>query len=162
MDQFIEGLKMAGLKENIQESPRSMKALFVFCATGVTVAEFRSLVNPAYSPSGSNKRDEEEQTIIWWHDYLDDLECDNSSSGLTTTVEDLLVFITGAHKIPPCGFDQELQILFYHAYEGTACRLPYASTCSMVLYLPLGLGSYDKFKEVLQRSLKEFGGFGCI
>ncbi|KXJ11622.1 hypothetical protein AC249_AIPGENE15212 [Exaiptasia diaphana] len=105
-------------------------------------------------------RAKEEQSSLWWFNFLEELE-DSTTSKIT--LEDILVFATGADKIPPCGFHKDIEIHFYEAYEsdsGSAhantCRVPYASTCSMVLYLPVGIESFSKFKEMLLRSLEEY------
>ncbi|MES9884714.1 MAG: hypothetical protein ABW185_28040 [Sedimenticola sp.] len=73
--------------------------------------------------------------------------------------EEVLVFVTGADAIPPCGFPTSLTIEFYDMEDGRT-RLPYSSTCTLALSLPRGMGDPELFKPLLIRSLKESLGFG--
>jgi hypothetical protein len=127
LDQFIEGLEMGGLLQYIRESPKSLKKLFVYSKTKLTTNEFQSLFKTRYSPEGSNKRDAEEQSALWWYDFLEELDDPSAIGETKITLEDLLTLVTGANKIPPCGFQKDLEICFYEAYEdskdgsGRAC-----------------------------------------
>ena len=51
------------------------------------------------------------------------------------SLEDILIFATGASKIPPMGFDEQPSVAFNPKRE--AGGLPSASTCAKRLYLPL-------------------------
>ena len=77
-----------------------------------------------------------------------------------TTFGELLTFITGTDNLPPRGFKKKIDIQFYTSDPGTK-RLPSASTCGLVLFLPRGVNPED-FKIFMLRSLKESQGFHKI
>jgi len=56
---------------------------------------------------------------------------------------DILVFWTGASALPPCGFSDMLHIQFYDRPENEARRLPSASTCALILWLPRNVDDPD-------------------
>ncbi|XP_031559871.1 G2/M phase-specific E3 ubiquitin-protein ligase-like [Actinia tenebrosa] len=165
VDQFTDGLKAGGLLEHIQNYPMSLKEVFIYSDTPINVTKFRSLLKYNYSPLGSNSREAEEMAVLLWEEYLDDIEEEETPDLNPDTLKELLIFVTGAEQIPPCGFDKKIEICFYDAHESgnpNVCRLPYASTCSMTLYLPLGLKDVVEFKTVMAKSLEGYGGFGSI
>ena len=53
------------------------------------------------------------------------------------SLEDILIFATGASEIPPMGFDEQPSVAFKPKGEFEAGGLPSASTCANRLYLPL-------------------------
>jgi len=75
--------------------------------------------------------------------------------------EDLLAFMTGADAVPPLGFPKKAEIDFYTQEDGCR-RLPYASTCSMVLFLPRGLLDESELENLLIDAVKGSVGFGKI
>ena len=84
------------------------------------------------------------------------LEGDSTSCSL----KDLLVFVSGADRIPPLGFGKSPSIVFVHT-EGRI--LPTASTCEIQLRLPTAHGSdYQRFKEMMIMALKSHDGFGGV
>ena len=75
-------------------------------------------------------------------------------------VEEVLVFFTGADRVPPLGFDQVSKVVFLHNETAKFCT---ASTCDLHLRLPICYGEdYDAFKEALIMSLKDNDGFGAV
>lgn len=50
----------------------------------------------------------------------------------TLRLEDLLVFVTGADRIPPLGFNDVAEVRFLH---GETKKLPIASTCAPAISL---------------------------
>ena len=75
------------------------------------------------------------------------------------TLEDILVFFTGASSVPPLGFDRCLSIVFLH--DPTAI-LPTASTCALQLRLPTCFVEYASFREHMELALKPIDGFGGV
>ena len=85
------------------------------------------------------------------------------------TLEDVLCFWTGARAVPPMGFprpsiiiddgqhDRPLSVEFYDDHS----RLPYVSTCGLILWLPIGLDDLD-VNSRLTRALTECAGFGKV
>lgn len=74
------------------------------------------------------------------------------------TLQDLLVFFTGAENEPPLGFTPKPSLTFLHHLSDI---LPTASTCSLQLRLPTRL-SYDAFRDGMINALKGHGGFGLV
>ena len=81
-----------------------------------------------------------------------------ADKSVTFSYEDLLIFITGADKIPPTGFPSAIHIEFY-SYDG-AKRLPFTSTCALTLSLPRGINNPDEFSDIMKTCLTESSGFG--
>ncbi|KAF4115370.1 hypothetical protein G5714_002859 [Onychostoma macrolepis] len=75
------------------------------------------------------------------------------------TFQEMLVFITGADSIPPLGFPGQPRIEFYTQENR---RLPYVSTCGMVLFLPRGIQEEEELTDLLNTALKGYLGFGKI
>lgn len=67
-----------------------------------------------------------------------------------TTLEEVLVFITGADTIPPLGFKQEEK----------SRRLPYSSTCSLAFFLPRGVNRKEEFKDLMHLAINASLVFG--
>ena len=75
-------------------------------------------------------------------------------------VRDILIFCTGADRLPPLGFGRELKIVFLGHESG---KLSTASTCDLTLRLPTVHGEdYESFKEAMTLSLKGNDGFGGV
>lgn len=72
----------------------------------------------------------------------------------------MLIFSTGADKIPPLGFDQEPKLTFLESAVDN--MLPTASTCAIELRLPTCHSQFHSFKEYMTMALKSYGGFGGI
>ena len=77
------------------------------------------------------------------------------------SLEDILIFWTGADKVPALGFPTKLTLSFYEM--GKDGRLPTASTCSTNLMLPYDIESQeDRFTRMMVRAIQESQGFGII
>ena len=77
--------------------------------------------------------------------------------GLNLT--DVLAFVTRATFIPPMGFPRQVSIMFIY---DTSKKLPGASTCSLVLRLPVALRDAEEFKERMEFAIKNSVGFGMV
>lgn len=77
------------------------------------------------------------------------------------TFEDLLTFLSGADCLPPLGFHKKAEIDFY-TQDNTCRRLPSASTCSMVLFLPRGVQDETELEKLLTEAVKGSLGFGKV
>ena len=76
------------------------------------------------------------------------------------SLEDVLVFFTGANQVSPLGFDKECTITFIH---DPAAKLATSSTCDLELRLPTcHEEDYTSFKEAFVMSLKDNDGFGGV
>ena len=75
------------------------------------------------------------------------------------TIGDVLVFFTGANRVPPLGFDKTPTVMFLDQNAMFAT----ASTCDLKLRLPVKFGEDIKcFKEAMIMSLKGNDGFGAV
>jgi hypothetical protein len=73
--------------------------------------------------------------------------------------EDLLIFLTGADCLPPPGFSDRCSINFYDQEPGVK-RIPFASTCSLSLFLPRGMECETEFRDLMCLALRGSLGFG--
>ncbi len=71
------------------------------------------------------------------------------------TAGDVLAFFTGASQIPPLGFEADCVLNF----SETGCY-PTASTCGLVLTLPIQCQDFDSFQSKFLYAIKNHGGFG--
>ena len=85
--------------------------------------------------------------------------CLDGESGIDCTLEDLLVFFSGADCIPPLGFGVNPILVFVNI---TSATLPTASTCDVQLRLPATHKDYHKFKYAMVLGLKGNDGFGGV
>ena len=76
------------------------------------------------------------------------------------TLEEILVFFTGADKIPPLGFEKLPRLLFL---EGCPEKiLPTASTCAIELRIPTYHSDFDSFKSFMILGIQNHDGFGTV
>ena len=139
-----------------------------------------------FSEEGSNALQAEQQAYIYFVDFLDDCDsmfnlCQLKVSYMPTslltliwlshfilnvaaedgidgcTVKDVLIFITGSSHIPPAGFTKKPTVVFNH---DASRLLATASTCDLVLRLPVNCQDYQSFKSNMVLSIKGNDGFG--
>ena len=73
------------------------------------------------------------------------------------SLEDLLIFVTGADRLPPL---KSPTVVFV---QNEARILPTASTCDLTLRLPTAHGAnYSPFKEMMVIALKGHDGSGGV
>lgn len=130
--------------------------------------------------AGSSRRQAEEQAWVHFVDFLD--ECEGIQCVFTSVgkpihfmyliyhadgnsgcdVKDILVFFTGADRIPPLGFSKVPKVTFLHS-NVTTLKFCTASTCDLQLRLPTCHGEdYEAFKDAMIMSLKGNDGFGGV
>ena len=80
-------------------------------------------------------------------------------SGGAVTPAEILAFVTGAVRIPPMGFSKSPTICFN---ADKTQLLPTASTCALVLWLPLALQEYEEFKEKFDYAVQNTIGVGIL
>lgn len=73
------------------------------------------------------------------------------------TLEDILVFTTGASAVPPMGFDLTPKIIFH-----STSPMPKANTCVPSLSLPLGTKEYECFKYRMAFGISNAFGFSDV
>ena len=75
------------------------------------------------------------------------------------SLEDVLIFFSGAERVPPCGFgDVSPALVFLHENQ----VLPTASTCDLQLRLPIRYSDFTKFKDAMVLAVKCNDGFGEV
>ena len=88
---------------------------------------------------------------------------DGESKVLRLSLEDILIFATGAAGIPPLGFEQQPSIAFKAVHDGLLSDLPTASTCSNTLYMPtVNHNNCIKFKYNFVFAVSCAVGFGKV
>ena len=79
--------------------------------------------------------------------------------GSAASLEEVLVFFSGASRVPPGGFDtlSPPSLTFDHTII-----FPQASTCALNLVLPAKHSKYEEFKIKMDHALSQNSGFGCV
>lgn len=154
LDQFVEGFKSvdANFFECIKVNVSLFHDLFCYSEEQLTASKFRELFNVCFSLQGSNDREREEQTCLWWEELIHEG---------TIPFPKLLEFVSGCSEVPPLGFDKKIDIKFYNQ-DGKARRFPWTSTCSLEMSLPRAVESYPDFKDLIEQALSCTCGFGQI
>lgn len=110
--------------------------------------------------------------LVQLHDFKGIFPCDKKTEGMNLilqaangsvpcSLEDLLTFITGADRIPPNGFSRMIKVQFFDV-EALEKRRPFASTCSLQLYLPRGISETEQFNNLMISAIKDSMGFGKV
>ena len=144
LDQFLEGLQRVGLINYLKENPTGLKDVFCMSPFPLTVDSFRINYSDPSNNRGNQAREGEEATILWWEEFLDNLD----QSDPQVLLPQLLIFITGADNIPVLGFPKNIDIDFFDIEPRSRC-FPTASTCGLQLQLPRGIHSFDEFEDLL-------------
>lgn len=74
IDQLAEGLNVHGLLKLLKDYPEHGYQFFASKQQKLLASSLVDLFHVDLSPPGSNKRKVEEQTVIMWYDYLQDVE----------------------------------------------------------------------------------------
>ena len=76
------------------------------------------------------------------------------------TLEDILIFFTGADTVPAVGFGKTPKLSFL---DNVPSRLlPTASTCAIELRIPTCHTDYASFRQYMELALKGYCGFGGV
>lgn len=77
------------------------------------------------------------------------------------SLEDVMVFFSGASRIPPLGFHPSPTLEFVH---DTGAKLATSSTCDLVLRIPtcFGADEFSEFTEWMAMSVLGNDGFGGV
>ncbi|XP_028650961.1 uncharacterized protein LOC114646789 [Erpetoichthys calabaricus] len=152
IDRFKNGLSALQFLTALQQHPTLMIPVLCHSEKKVTALELEGLFKPDLSPSGSNRRLKEGQTLGYWADYL--LDCEEGQAAVC--VEDVFMFATGLTSLPPSGLEPLPRIEFLDDSP-----FPMANTCSNTMKLPL-LDSYKVFKSHMDFGIQNSPGFGCF
>ena len=127
---------------------------------------------PQFSPPGSNAREKEEAIILNWKDFIYEAEGITIKHIVTllllwlfctecgVSISKIMMFVTGVKRVPPMGFPLKPTISFLP--DDGMQTFPTASTCSLILRLPLSLVNYEDFKEKMKFAVLNTIGFGQL
>ncbi|XP_067097687.1 G2/M phase-specific E3 ubiquitin-protein ligase-like [Osmerus mordax] len=99
IDRFKDGLSALQFLTTLQQHPTLLTPVLCHFEKRLTGFELEKLFKPDLSPSGSNRRLKESQTVAYWADYL--LDCEEGAAAVS--VEDVLMFATGLTSLSPSG-----------------------------------------------------------
>nr|XP_024659365.1 G2/M phase-specific E3 ubiquitin-protein ligase-like [Maylandia zebra] len=152
IDRFKEGLSALNFLSALQQHPTLLSPVLCHMEKKLTALELERLFKPDFSPSGSNRRRLESQTVGYWSDYL--LDCEESQTAVS--LGDVLMFATGLTSLPPSGLDPLPSLQFLDD-----SLFPMANTCLNLLKLPM-ITSYSLFKSNMDFGIQNSPGFGCF
>jgi len=156
--QFAEGMNaVGGLWGTVCSNKELFEPQFCHNPPPLDKASFEALFTVDYSEEGSSRRQLEADTIYAWEVFLQDV----ADGSVPVTFQDILTFITGANKIPPCGFHGPLEIVFF-PQETDVNRLPSVSTCALQINLPSGIRQPEVLSTMMVKAIKESCGFDKI
>ena len=74
LEQFKEGLKALGILDVMTQHPAEFETLFCHQGTILTANIVDNIFTPVLDPVGSNRRPRQELILMYWRDYLQDVE----------------------------------------------------------------------------------------
>ena len=146
----------------LRSHPEQFLPLFLNAPKPLAPGTRQDLFTLDLAHEGSNRRDMEEETALFWVTFLFEFGEDGSLSfqddntqvlAYLITLPDILNFVTGSTEVPTTGFVPSSTISF-----STTTKYPIASTCSNCLTLPLGL-QYEEFHHNMAFGIKNSPGF---
>ena len=75
IDQIIDGLNTLGIYDLIKANPHTMHKLLVSRPEPISSDFMLNLFQTRFSLEGSNRREDEEQVVMYWVHFLDMIEC---------------------------------------------------------------------------------------
>uniref|UniRef100_A0A3B3XMS8 HECT domain-containing protein n=1 Tax=Poecilia mexicana TaxID=48701 RepID=A0A3B3XMS8_9TELE len=164
ISQFLEGLNSCG---RLWDLVNSHWEAFLPVMTSMTsterrapsLEEFRRLFTFCFSDPDSELRGAEETTAAQWETVLSMV----SDGEASFSFEDLLLFITGAHHLPPLGFPKLVSLRFYSQDPSSSDPiLPHAAEDSLELFLPRGVPEASDLLVLLNRTLHTTLDRSCL
>ncbi|XP_066468208.1 G2/M phase-specific E3 ubiquitin-protein ligase [Tiliqua scincoides] len=137
-ERFRRGLETLGVLEKMQANPDAFCSILCDKPEELS-AKLLSDLFTNRSLSGADAA----RSLDFWMGYLQET-ADGESA---VTLEDILVFATGVHYIPPVGFDPEPTIKFRHI------KYPVGKRYLNCLELPV-TRSYEQFKRILDFAIR--------
>ena len=116
----------------------------LLCAWWLYAERIKSLFKVQFSEKGSNVRAMEEQTYVFFVDFMDECEgihvytiwCHDYmqvslivAGELECTLKDILIFSSGSNKIPPTGFTETPTLSFLYSESSTFSRWILSCSC---------------------------------
>ncbi|XP_067268633.1 G2/M phase-specific E3 ubiquitin-protein ligase-like [Pseudorasbora parva] len=159
--QFTKGLNAYGqFWDMVKTHWVEFLPIFINMQEPLSRSTFRALFQIDWSKAGTKKRAAEEHTLHYWELVLKMIEDKKPKAPQNELhFEEILAFVTGADEVPPLGFSQKPSIHFYQPEE-RGCRLPYANTCMMGLFLPRVVKDEVELYRMLLRAIRDSAEFG--
>lgn len=110
-----------------------------------------ALFHIEYAEPRSNRYIAQQRAIVYWRDYLQDCEANDAEA----SIEEVLVFVTGASRPPPLGFDEPTTITFLDDEP-----FAMANTCANTIRIPVCYSEYEEFKRKMVFAIKNSPCFG--
>ncbi|NXF79536.1 G2E3 ligase, partial [Sclerurus mexicanus] len=136
LESFRQGLKTLGVLEKIQMHPDAFSSILCHKPERLSAETICDLFT-IHSSVCENKG------VDFWMGYLQDVESGES----VVTLEDILLFVTGASSIPSIGFDPEPTIKFLRI------RYPIGNRLLNCLELPI-TKTYEQFKNKMELTIR--------
>ncbi|KAL3054887.1 hypothetical protein OYC64_017751 [Pagothenia borchgrevinki] len=163
-----EGLAVLGVLNTLQTEAGLLEQVFCGGAPTLSAATLLSIFTVDYSPRGSSRRALEEVAVGNWRDWLilvedgDAVVQEEGGDSMQVSLEDVLIFASGASAIPAFGFEGTPTVTFLHDNLCGARRLfPEANTCAISIKLPLG-HAFDEFCRYMTSGIIQSPTFGRI
>ncbi|CAL8366295.1 unnamed protein product [Boreogadus saida] len=117
-----------------------------------------------YSVRGSSRRSEEERAVGYWRDWLIDVEGGDAvlvveDTENRVTLNQLLMFVTGADRVPPLGFPGEPTKLFAHCHGLPGSKHLCNDYIKLYIKLPLH-NSFESFSDSMISGIIQSPCFG--
>ncbi|XP_051759279.1 G2/M phase-specific E3 ubiquitin-protein ligase-like isoform X3 [Ctenopharyngodon idella] len=159
--QFTKGLNAYGqFWDMVRTHWVEFLPIFTHMHEPLSRSTFTALFQIHWSKAGTKKRAAEEETLHYWELVLKMIEDKKPKAPQNELhFEEILAFTTGADEVPPLGFSQKPSINFYQPEEH-GCRLPYANTCMMGLFLPRVVKDEVELYKMLLRAIRDSSEFG--
>lgn len=77
-------------------------------------------------------------------------------------LSEIMQFVTGSPAVPVIGFEEKLQLTFVHGCVSNCKCFPTASTCNLVLRIPVHFVAIEDFKTSFHGALKDGFVFGVV
>ncbi|KAL3861655.1 hypothetical protein ACJMK2_007680, partial [Sinanodonta woodiana] len=95
----------------MEKNKKYWKEVFIFTIKPLDALQLNNMFEVKWLTEGSNWKRIEESILVYWRDFLQDLE--EGQGELFVTLKDL-AFTTGADEVPAHGFNFPLQLSFIH------------------------------------------------
>ncbi|XP_077089882.1 G2/M phase-specific E3 ubiquitin-protein ligase-like [Siphateles boraxobius] len=166
LKQLKEGLETLGVLNAIMEHSSIMEELFCGGPPTLSAASLLDLFAVNYSQRGTNRRALEEVAVAHWRDWIIEVEDGDAEvevdggDTMKVTLQNVLVFASGASAIPVFGFKESPNITFLHeTTNGNRRMFPEANTCTITLKLPIG-HEYKEFCQFMTSGIIQSPTFG--
>ena len=113
LDEIVRGLDSVNIGPMLRSHPKQFLPFFLHPPKPLTPGMLQDLFTLDLAHEGSNRRDLEEETALFWVNFLFELGEDGSLSfqdddtqapAYSITLPDILNFVTGSTEVPPTGF----------------------------------------------------------